>query len=62
MKVDIVSLLEECPDECGFADPCVEEVVTTAFGATTLSVIVDCPHRPVCEMWKEEQHAKQGCE
>lgn len=62
MKADIFNMLEECPGGCIHADPCVEEVVTKAYGKTTLHVIVDCQQRPVCEMWKEEPHEKQGCE
>lgn len=60
MMADIVNMLEECPEGCRHADPRVEEVMTTAIEATTLHVIVDCPHRPVCEMWKEAESVQLG--
>ncbi len=63
MKAKIMNMLEECPEGCRLVNPSVEEVVTRKFiGDAKLSVIIDCEHRPICEMWKEEQHAKQGCE
>ena len=55
MKAEIVNMLEECTEGCMHADPCVEEVVNTAFDTVSLHVIVDCQHRPVCEMWKERE-------
>ena len=49
-------MLEECPEGCRLVDPSVEEVVTRKFiGDAKLSVIIDCEHRPICEMWKERE-------
>lgn len=61
MKAEIANMLDECPEGCRLVDPSVEEVVTRKFsGDAKLSVIIDCEHRPICEMWRGMEREGDG--